>query len=106
MVGYSGMRGIPDEVEFTKPRLAQAMIARALAAGVPFAWFTADEIYGQAKFLTAGYADGVLHVTIPASPKAQARRVKVTHAAGGSRVVPGSTVQPGEAPAGSTGGGG
>jgi Molecular chaperone (small heat shock protein) len=53
--------------------------------------------------LTASYADGVLHVTIPASPKAQARRVKVTRAAGGSRVVPGSTVEPGEAPAGSTG---
>ena len=55
--------------------------------------------------LTASYADGVLHVTIPASPKAQARRVKVTHAAGGSRVVPGSTAEPGEAPAGTTGGG-
>ena len=54
--------------------------------------------------LTADYADGVLHVTIPASPKTRARRVKVTHAAGGSRIVPGSTVEPGEAPAGSTGG--
>ena len=60
----------------------------------------------DAENLTAGYADGVLHVTIPASPKAQARRVEVTRAAGGSRVVPGSTVEPGEAPAGSTGGGG
>ena len=59
----------------------------------------------DAENLTAGYADGVLHVTIPASPKAQARRVKVTHAAAGSRVVPGSTVEPGEAPAGTTGGG-
>ena len=57
----------------------------------------------DAENLTASYADGVLHVTIPASPKAQARRVKVTHAAGGSRVVPGSTAEPGEAPAGSTG---
>ena len=32
--------------------------------------------------LTAGYANGVLHVTIPASPKTQARRVEVAHAAG------------------------
>jgi len=46
--------GIPQEVEFvTKPRQAQAMISRALAAGVPFAWFTADETYGQAKWLQA-----------------------------------------------------
>ena len=56
--------------------------------------------------LTAGYADGVLHVTIPASPKAQARRVEVTRAGSGSRVVPGSTAEPGQAPAGGTGGGG
>ncbi len=55
--------------------------------------------------LTAGYADGVLHVTIPASPKTRARRVEVTRAAGGSRIVPGSTVEPGQAPAGSTGSG-
>ena len=46
--------GIPQDVEFaTKPRQAQAMIARAVAAGVPFAWFTADEAYGQAKWLQA-----------------------------------------------------
>jgi SRSO17 transposase len=46
--------GIPEEVEFvTKPRQAQAMIGRAVAAGVPFAWFTADETYGQAKWLQA-----------------------------------------------------
>jgi SRSO17 transposase len=44
--------GIPDEAVFaTKPRLAQAMLGRALDARVPFAWFTADEVYGQAKFL-------------------------------------------------------
>ena len=46
--------GIPEETEFaTKPQQAQAMIARAVAAGVPFAWFTADEAYGQAKWLQA-----------------------------------------------------
>ena len=33
--------------------------------------------------LTADYADGVLHVTIPVSPKTQARRVEITHASGG-----------------------
>src|SRR5215472_1246011 len=37
--------GIPDDVGFaTKPQLAQAMLARAIEAGVPFAWFTADEV--------------------------------------------------------------
>jgi SRSO17 transposase len=29
------------------------MISRALEAEVPFAWFTADEAYGQAKWLQA-----------------------------------------------------
>jgi SRSO17 transposase len=46
--------GIPQEVGFaTKPAQAQAMIERAVTAGVPFAWFTADETYGQAKWLQA-----------------------------------------------------
>lgn len=54
--------------------------------------------------LTAAYADGVLHLTIPVSPRTQARRVEITHAPGGGRLS-GSTVEPGEAPAGSTGGG-
>jgi SRSO17 transposase len=46
--------GIPDDIEFTtKPRQAQAMIARAIAAGIPFRWFTADEAYGQVKYLRA-----------------------------------------------------
>lgn len=44
--------GVPDGVEFaTKPRQAMAMIERALAAGVPFGWVTADEAYGQAKYM-------------------------------------------------------
>jgi SRSO17 transposase len=46
--------GIPEDVEFTtKPRQAQAMISRAITAGVPFAWVTANETYGQAKYLQA-----------------------------------------------------
>jgi SRSO17 transposase len=56
--GQRQAAGIPQEVEFTtKPRQAQAMIARAIAARVPFAWFTADEIYGQAKYLQAWLED-------------------------------------------------
>ena len=39
--------GVPVAITFqTKPALAQAMLARALAAGVPFAWVTGDEVYG------------------------------------------------------------
>jgi SRSO17 transposase len=40
--------GIGDDVPFaTKPKLAQDMLGRAVAAGVPFAWVAADEVYGQ-----------------------------------------------------------
>jgi SRSO17 transposase len=39
--------GIPDAVAFrTKPELARVMLTRALDAGVPAAWVTADEVYG------------------------------------------------------------
>src|SRR3954469_4436351 len=39
---------VPDDVGFaTKPQQARVMIERAVAAGVPFAWFTADEAFGQ-----------------------------------------------------------
>jgi HSP20 family protein len=53
--------------------------------------------------LTADYADGVLHVTIPASPRSQPRRVEITHATSDSRTISRSTVEQDDAPAGSTG---
>jgi SRSO17 transposase len=44
--------GIGDEVGFaTKPEQARRMLTRALDAGVPAGWLTADEIYGQDKRL-------------------------------------------------------
>ena len=44
--------GVPESVRFrTKPQLAQLMLGRALEAGVPFAWFTGDEVYGSDRKL-------------------------------------------------------
>jgi SRSO17 transposase len=44
--------GIPATVSFaTKPQLAQVQLARALEAGVPAAWVTADSVYGDDRHL-------------------------------------------------------
>jgi DDE superfamily endonuclease len=44
--------GIPEDVGFTtKPRQGMAMLARAIEAGAPFSWVTAEEAYSQVKFL-------------------------------------------------------
>jgi SRSO17 transposase len=49
---------IPEEVGFqTKPQLAQLMLERALDAGVPAAWVTADEVYGGSPALR-GWLEG------------------------------------------------
>jgi SRSO17 transposase len=40
--------GIGDEMAFhTKPQLGRRTLARALDAGIPVGWVTADEVYGQ-----------------------------------------------------------
>jgi SRSO17 transposase len=45
---------VPDQVSFqTKPQLAQQLLERALAAGVPAGWVTADEVYGADARLRA-----------------------------------------------------
>ena len=63
--------GIDDDVEFsTKPELAQTMLERALDAGIPFGWVTADEAYGQVGRLRMWLESrGVAHVL--AVPKSQ-----------------------------------
>ena len=57
---------VPDGTAFaTKPALARAMIERAVAAGVPFAWVAADSVYGVSEVEMAlrlagkGYVLGV-----------------------------------------------
>jgi SRSO17 transposase len=57
---------VPPGTTFaTKPRLALAMIGRAIAAGVPFAWVAGDSIYGVGEVETGlrragkGYVLGV-----------------------------------------------
>ncbi len=40
--------GIPEKTVFaTKPEMARIMLSRALKAGVPARWVTADEVYGS-----------------------------------------------------------
>jgi SRSO17 transposase len=49
---------VPEQVGFrTKPQLAQLMLERALDAGVPAAWVTADEVYGGSPALR-GWLEG------------------------------------------------
>ena len=44
--------GVPKDTVFrTKGQLAQLMLGRVLASGVPFAWFTGDEVYGSDRKL-------------------------------------------------------
>jgi SRSO17 transposase len=57
---------VPDDVEFaTKPKIAQGMIARALAAKVPFSFVAIDSVYGtggietQLRKAGKGYVLGV-----------------------------------------------
>jgi SRSO17 transposase len=55
---------VPADVEFrTKPQLARVMLARALDAGTPAAWVTADEVYGGDPALRGWLEDrGVSYV--------------------------------------------
>ena len=44
--------GVPENVGFrTKGQLARQMLQRAVESGVPFGWFTGDEVYGSDRNL-------------------------------------------------------
>jgi SRSO17 transposase len=69
--------GIPDDVEFaTKTELARTMLGRALDAGVPAAWVTADEAYGKDHQFRAWL---------------EARRIGYVVAVAANQAIPGST---------------
>jgi SRSO17 transposase len=74
--------GVPDQRPFaTKPELAGVMLERALDAGVPAGWVTADEVYGNSPALR-GWLEGrqlpyvlAVKATEPLSPPSgRARR--------------------------------
>ena len=56
--------GVPESVGFqTKPQQAGLMQERVLESGVPFAWFTGDEVYGSDRNLRRW--DGLYrHITL------------------------------------------
>ena len=102
---------MPAAVGFaTKGELAQAMLARAFAAGVPAAWVTGDEVYGNAGHLRAwleGQGRGyVLAVSCDHPVRAAGGSGGPTPASRPCRRVPGRGSPPGRAaraPASTTG---
>jgi SRSO17 transposase len=61
--------GVPDEVPFrTRPQQVQLMVERALEAKVPFAWFLADEEFGQNPGLRA-FLEGTSLAYVMTVPK-------------------------------------
>ena len=56
--------GVPEDAVFwTKPQLAQLMLERAADSGVPFSWFTGDEVYGSDRKLRRWLErEGIPHV--------------------------------------------
>jgi HSP20 family protein len=106
----------PDSVEVTVEQGAMTIRAertphygdtdQVVVAERPQGSFTRQLSLGEGadtENLTADYADGVLQVTIPASPKTQPRRIEITRAAGGSRTISGSAVEQGKAPSSTAG---
>jgi len=62
--------GVPAEVEFaTKPALAQQMLERAVAAGIPAKWVTADSVYGGHSLLRYWLESVKLGYVLGLSPK-------------------------------------
>ena len=56
---------VPESVGFaTKPQLARQMIARAIAAKMPFSWITGDAVYGDDRSLRIWLEQQDLHFVL------------------------------------------
>jgi SRSO17 transposase len=82
-----GEAGIREEVKFaTKPELARAMIERAIRLGLPFAWFTADEAYGDNGELREWLEDSKISYVVAVSrdhlvPAGAGKTIRADHLA-------------------------
>jgi SRSO17 transposase len=75
--------GIPEDVTFaTRPHQARVMIERIIAAGLPFAWFAADEEFGQNPGLL-GFLEKENIAYVMAIPK----NTRVTDQAGHGKII-------------------
>ena len=79
--------GVPDQVGFaTKPALAMSMLGRALDAGVPARWVTADEAYGQDPGTGYGNTGSRADVLAAAAPAQAWKRLSAGDGANGPRL--------------------
>jgi hypothetical protein len=85
--GRCGEAGIGDDVRFaTKPELARKMIGRAVSLGLPFAWFTADEAYGDNGRLREWLAENTISYVVAVScdhrvPAGAGKTIRADHLA-------------------------
>lgn len=82
--------GVPDKVRFhTKPALALRMLRRAWKHGIPMAWVTGDEVYGNDPQFRAGLAQAGRRYVVavaenaPVWPQRPAVQVPTTYAGRG-----------------------
>jgi len=75
--------GIPGNITFsTRPQQVRAMIERVMAAGLPFAWFAADEEFGQNPGLREFLEEKEISYVM-AVPK----NTRITDSAGRDRII-------------------
>jgi len=84
---------VPDAVTFqTKPELAVAMLEHAWAQGVPMAWVTGDEVYGDAPAVRDTVARADKKYVLAVAANTPVWRERVLRAAPAGEIPPWETV--------------